>query len=109
MHCGRAAPTTRCQGPNCRASFPPAESKGATVDVAISGTELDDATTLIFSHPGLSAMQKVATSQVDNVARPVPESIRGHDFRHRAAGNVRSSQPPVPQASRIHVRSSSAP
>ena len=55
--------------------FPAGGKQGATVDVAIAGTDLDDATTLIFSHPGLSAMQKVATSQADNVARPVPNQF----------------------------------
>ena len=38
--------------------FPPGGKVGTTFDVELAGTDLDDAGQLIFSHPGITAVQK---------------------------------------------------
>ena len=40
--------------------FPAGANPGATLDVTISGADLDDAASLQFSHPGITAEQKMA-------------------------------------------------
>lgn len=41
--------------PRLQAIFPPGGKVGSTVEVTLTGADLDDAKTLIFSHPGLKA------------------------------------------------------
>ncbi len=48
-------PATRLEG-----VFPAGGNPGVTLDVTISGTDLDDAASLQFSHPGITAGQKMA-------------------------------------------------
>ena len=60
-------PATRLDG-----VFPPGAQIGQSVDVAISGADLDDVDRLMFSHPGLSATQKMAEpGPFDNGPQPV--------------------------------------
>ncbi|HXJ02896.1 MAG TPA: hypothetical protein VNH44_16875, partial [Micropepsaceae bacterium] len=40
--------------------FPPGAEAGSSIDVAISGVDLDDPTQLYFSHPGIKAKLKIA-------------------------------------------------
>jgi hypothetical protein len=41
--------------PRLQAVFPPGGKLGTTVEVTLTGTDLDDARSLVFSHPGLQA------------------------------------------------------
>ncbi len=47
--------------------FPAGGQKGATVEVAVSGADLDDAKDLVFSNPGLTAKPKA-----DAAGKPLP-------------------------------------
>ncbi|HEX4000597.1 MAG TPA: hypothetical protein VHX65_18760 [Pirellulales bacterium] len=58
-------------GAQLTAVFPPGGKQASTVEVATEGTNIDDATSLVFSHPGLSGTPKMIASPVDNVSRPV--------------------------------------
>ena len=40
--------------------FPAGAKVGTSVEVTISGSDLDDASALSFSHPGITAKQKLA-------------------------------------------------
>lgn len=66
--------------------FPPGAQRGATVEVTIAGTDLDDVNLLQFSHPGLQAKPKLdaagkpeANKFVVTVAANTPLGI--HDMR----------------------------
>lgn len=58
-------------GPQLTSIFPAGGRQGTKVDVQIAGTDLDDAASLAFSNPGLSAVPKTAVSKVDGVSRPI--------------------------------------
>lgn len=66
---------TPMEGAELTSVFPAGGKQGATVDVTVNGKHLEDATTLIFSHPGLTAMQKMAVSKFDKVAHPIPNQF----------------------------------
>jgi hypothetical protein len=46
--------------------FPPGGKQGTTVYVELLGSDIENTTKLVFSHPGLSAVQKVAASQLES-------------------------------------------
>src|SRR5688572_28324878 len=53
--------------------FPPGGKAGSSVDVNITGADLDDATGLHFSRPGFSSQPKLSTpSEFYPQARPLP-------------------------------------
>lgn len=64
--------------------YPAGAKVGATVEVAITGIDLDDAVELHFSHPGITAKQKMAeATPLDKEPQPVP-----NQFVVTVAGNV---------------------
>ncbi|MDP6723377.1 MAG: hypothetical protein QGF59_32235, partial [Pirellulaceae bacterium] len=56
------AATAQAQLPAARLTsiFPPGANPGKTVEVTVTGVDLDNATTLYFSAPGITAKQKMA-------------------------------------------------
>lgn len=64
--------------------FPAGAKPGTTVDVTITGADLDDATALHFSHPGITAKAKMAeATPFDKEPQPIP-----NQFVVTVAGNV---------------------
>ncbi len=72
-------PATRLEG-----IFPAGAAPNSTVEVVISGTDLDDVNRLLFSHPGITAKQKMAEpTPFDEGPQPVENR-----FLVTLAGNV---------------------
>jgi hypothetical protein len=82
--------------------FPPGGKQGTTLDVQISGAELDGPTSLLFSHPGITAAPKMEEASplvknprpIDNqfsvaIASDVPPGI----YEVRAVGRFGASNP----------------
>jgi len=56
-----------------RAVFPPGGKAGTQVEVSVEGANLDDATALVFSHPGISSTAKTApASEFLTTERSIP-------------------------------------
>lgn len=56
------------------AVFPPGAKVGSTIDVTVtSGVELEEISKLLFTHPGITAVQKMHT--VDGKPAPVPNTF----------------------------------
>lgn len=56
--------------------FPAGATPGATIDLTISGNDLDDADRLYFSHPGVAAARKMADpGPFDEGPQPVPNQF----------------------------------
>ncbi len=55
--------------------FPPGGKQGTTIDVTISGGDLDDATEIFFSHPGITAKAQMSEATDFEPARPVPNQF----------------------------------
>lgn len=70
------------------AVFPPGGKAGAETSVTITGAELDDATTLLFSHAGITAVKKDRQFLV-KIAHEVPPGI----YDARATGPAGLSNP----------------
>lgn len=51
--------------------FPPGGKQGATVEVAVAGSDLDELDRLVFNHPGLTAAAKMTEPSDLAPARPV--------------------------------------
>lgn len=52
--------------------FPPGGKQGTAVEIAVAGLDQDDAATLVFSHPGITAAAKMTTpTELEKVAKPV--------------------------------------
>ena len=64
--------------------FPPGSNPGKTIEVTIAGEDLDDVATLRFSHPGITAKQKMAEPGPFDKG-PVPTL---NQFELTIAGNV---------------------
>src|SRR5437879_4536223 len=81
--------------------FPPGGKQGATVEVTIAGTDLDDVTKLDFNHPGMLATPKVTAATAIAPARPIlnqftisiAADISPGDYEVRAAGRFGLSNP----------------
>ncbi|HZZ73273.1 MAG TPA: PPC domain-containing protein [Pirellulales bacterium] len=58
--------------PTLNSIFPPGGQQGATSEVTLAGAELDDATTILFNRPGMSAVPKMTEAQP---AKPVPKKF----------------------------------
>ena len=72
-------PATRLDG-----IFPAGAKAGTTIDVTVTGSDLDDAAELWFSHPGITAKPKlVEPTAIDKSPRPIP-----NQFVVTVAGNV---------------------
>lgn len=99
-----ASTTAQAQWPNARLTsiFPAGGSPGAAVEVTISGSDLDDASQLVFSHPGITAKsvmadpmpfesspQSVPNRFVVQVAADVPVG----QYEARAIGKYGASSP----------------
>ena len=77
--------------------FPPGAKQGASVDVAITGVDLEDVSQLHFSTPGITATQKTVAPGLGE-ATPQPahaQVLEGHECpcdgtSVRCAGIVRS-------------------
>ncbi len=55
---------------------PPGGKVGTTVDVTVNGADLDDARALLFSNPGITAVQKTsADGQPDKQPHPLPRQF----------------------------------
>src|SRR5687767_3118626 len=52
--------------------FPPGGKVGSTVEVRVGGTDLDDATQLQFSHPGIKATAKMSPATEFEKSKPIP-------------------------------------
>lgn len=52
--------------------FPPGAKAGTAVEVRVGGADLDDATQLVFSHPGIRAVAKQSPATEFEKAKPVP-------------------------------------
>lgn len=53
--------------------FPPGAKQGSTLEVTVSGTDMDDLEKLLFSHPGLAAAPKMsAPTDFEPTPKPVP-------------------------------------
>src|SRR5262249_21011878 len=50
-------------------AYPAGGQRGTNVEVTVGGTDLDEASALLFSHPGITAVQKTQT--VDGKPQPV--------------------------------------
>jgi len=70
--------------PRLRAIFPPGGKLGTSVEVTLTGTDLDEAKALVFSHPGLRA-ELIPPPPPDPKKPGQPAPIR---FRVSIAGNV---------------------
>lgn len=56
--------------------FPPGGKVGTTFDVELAGTDLDDAGQLVFSHPGITAVQKTgAPTALSKTPPPLPRQF----------------------------------
>jgi hypothetical protein len=55
--------------------FPPGGRQGATVEVTISGADMDDLSKLVFSHDGLSAAPQMTAASDLEPARAVPNQF----------------------------------
>ncbi len=55
--------------------FPAGAQVGTTVDVTLTGIDLDDAAELHFSHPGLTAKPKMAAATPFDKERPIPNQF----------------------------------
>src|SRR5688572_21576780 len=52
--------------------FPPGAKQGATIDFAVAGTDLDDLEKLVFSHAGITAVQKMTTpTELEPATKPI--------------------------------------
>ena len=54
-----------------QAVFPPGGKAGTTVEVNVNGNDLDDATKLLFTHPGISAEAKMSAASEFQPAKPM--------------------------------------
>ena len=63
--------------------FPPGGKFGSTVEVQVAGADQDDLTQLVFSHPGITATQKVAAANEFLGPQPV-----NSQFTVQIAGDV---------------------
>ena len=53
--------------------FPPGGKQGTTVELTVTGTDIDDLEKLTFSHPGLVAAPKMSTpTDFEPTPKPVP-------------------------------------
>lgn len=62
---GQPFPTTRLA-----TLTPPGARAGSTLEVTVSGIDLDEVTDLLFSHPGLRATRLDAAAKLDKVEKP---------------------------------------
>lgn len=62
-------------GPQLTSVFPAGGKQATSVEVSIAGANIDDATSLVFSHPGLSATAKMVASKADDTLRPEPRQF----------------------------------
>ena len=72
-------------------AFPTGGQRGTSFDISVAGTDLDEATELWFSHPGIKGVAK--TQMVDGKPQPIPNTftvtvnpdvpLGGHDLRVR--------------------------
>lgn len=59
--------------PNLTSIFPPGGKQGTSVEVTLTGTDLDDITQLVFTHPGITATPKMSMpTELEPQAKPVP-------------------------------------
>lgn len=58
--------------PQLTTIFPPGGKVGSTVEVRVGGADLDDARQLLFSHPGIQAVPKMAPATEFEKSKPVP-------------------------------------
>ena len=72
-------------GARLNAIFPAGAQIGGECDIKITGIDLDDATALLFSHPGITATPKVAEP---GLGQSGPQPIEGA-FSVKVAANVR--------------------
>jgi hypothetical protein len=65
--------TARGQLPEIQlqAVFPPGGKAGTTVDLSLNGNDLDEATKLLFTHPGILAEAKMSAASEFQPARPI--------------------------------------
>jgi hypothetical protein len=62
---------------------PSGAKQGASIEVKITGANLDDLTEIVFSHPGIKGVPKTVEDEVLGGAQPVP-----NQFTVTVAGNV---------------------
>ncbi|HTN77855.1 MAG TPA: PPC domain-containing protein [Pirellulaceae bacterium] len=80
--------------PQLTSIFPPGGQVGATIDLAIAGGDLDEASQMLFSHPGITAVKKEEAAPA--VMLPANKGKKGrasavpssHTFAVTVAGNV---------------------
>ncbi|MEX0586477.1 MAG: PPC domain-containing protein, partial [Pirellulales bacterium] len=58
-----------------RGVFPPGGKQGTTLDLTVTGEDLDGPQRLVFSHPGVVAEPKVAAPSEFQAPRPVPNQF----------------------------------
>ena len=63
--------------PRVNSALPPGAKAGTTVEVTVTGTDIDDATGLQFSHPGLRAELVPAPKPDPKAKAPPPQPRRG--------------------------------
>lgn len=74
---GQQQPSATIPHPKLASVQPPGAKAGAALDVRITGTDLDQADRLLFSHPGISAQAAVAPAdRVYPQGRPLPNQFK---------------------------------
>ncbi|MFM7072947.1 MAG: PPC domain-containing protein, partial [Planctomycetota bacterium] len=81
---GAATALAQLPVPQLNSVFPPGLKQGATAEVTLAGTDLDEADKLLFSHPGITAAPKMSEPN-DFVKTPRP---LGTSFTVKVEGNV---------------------
>jgi hypothetical protein len=81
------------QLPNAKITwiFPPGAAVGSTNEITVAGSDLDDPTTLVFSHPSITAVPRPDGSPVFTVV--VPGDVAPGLFEVRFAGRFGVSNP----------------
>ena len=81
--------------------FPPGGQAGGQIDTTIGGADVDIAESLVFEHPGITAVQKQTPATEFESARPIPNQFTVHVAEHvppgiydvRAVGRFGASTP----------------
>lgn len=96
-----ATASAQFPAPVLNSVFPPGGKQGATIEATISGSDLDGAEQLLFSHPGITGKVKMQTAEFESTPRPVPNQFEvkvGNDvpagiYEVRAVGRYGTSNP----------------